>query len=414
MQPMTIMTLQQQLDTLYQNESRKVQATLIRLLGDFELAEEAMQEAFFAALHQWPEEGLPDNPTAWLIRIGQRRGIDQIRKRQTARKYQHLADTEEAFDPEQDNDAISDDMLRLIFTCCHPSLTQEAQLALTLREMCGLTTEQVASALLQKPTTVAQRIVRAKSKIRASGIPYEVPERKELPERLGSVLKVVYLMFNEGYSGSDGEQVVKVDLAEEAIHLAGQLADLLPDAEVCGLLALMLFHDARKAARQDDNGDLITLEDQDRSLWDADQIAIGRQWLNRAAASPAGPYTLQAAIAAAHAESGDADHTDWRQIVALYEALYQQIPSPVIALNRAVAVAMRDGPETGLALLDQLESQKAIQAYYLYHAARADLHRRLGNHKEAISAYQRALALTQQGPEQRFLNRRLSQLIRPE
>ncbi len=412
---MMTMTLQEQLDDLYQNESRKVQATLIRLLGDFELAEEAMHEAFFAALHQWPEEGLPDNPTAWLIKTGQRRGIDQIRKRQTARKYQQLADTEEAFDPEQDNDAISDDMLRLIFTCCHPSLTQEAQLALTLREMCGLTTEQVASALLQKPTAVAQRIVRAKNKIRAAGIPYEVPERKELPERLSSVLKVVYLMFNEGYSSSDGEQVVKVDLAEEAIRLAGQLADLLPDAEVCGLLALMLFHDARKAARQDDNGDLITLEDQDRSLWDADQIAIGRQWLNRAAAaSPAGPYTLQAAIAAAHAESGDADHTDWRQIVALYEALYQQIPSPVIALNRAVAVAMRDGPATGLALLDQLESQKAIQAYYLYHAARADLHRRLGNSKDAISAYQRALALTQQGPEQRFLNRRLSQLTNPE
>lgn len=412
---MTPMTLQQQLDTLYQNESRKVQATLIRLLGDFELAEEAMQEAFFAALNQWPEEGLPENPTAWLIRTGQRRGIDQIRKRQTARKYQNLADTEEAFDPEQDHDAISDDMLRLIFTCCHPSLTQEAQLALTLREMCGLATEQVASALLQKTTTVAQRIVRAKNKIRAAGIPYEVPERKELPERLGSVLKVVYLMFNEGYSGSDGEQVVKVDLAEEAIRLAGQLADLLPDAEVCGLLALMLFHDARKAARQDDHGDLITLEDQDRSLWDTEQIAIGRQWLNRAAAAtPAGPYTLQAAIAAAHAESADADHTDWRQIVALYEALYQQIPSAVIALNRAVAVAMRDGPEIGLALLDQLESQKAIQAYYLYHAARADLHRRLGNHKEAISAYQRALALTQQGPEQRFLNRRLSLLSSPQ
>lgn len=412
---MTLMTLQQQLDELYHTESRRVQATLIRLLGDFELAEEAMQEAFFAALHQWPEEGLPDNPTAWLIRTGQRRGIDQIRKRQTARKYQLLADTEEAFDPDQINDAISDDMLRLIFTCCHPSLTQEAQLALTLREMCGLTTEQVASALLQKPTTVAQRIVRAKNKIRAAGIPYEVPERKELPERLNSVLKVVYLMFNEGYSGSDGEQVVKVDLAEEAIRLAGQLAGLLPDAEVCGLLALMLFHDARKAARQDGNGDLITLEDQDRSLWDSDQIAIGRQWLNRAAAAtPAGPYTLQAAIAAAHAESADADHTDWHQIVALYEALYQQIPSPVIALNRAVAIAMRDGPAMGLALLDQLESQKAIQAYYLYHAARADLHRRLGNHKEAISAYERALALTQQGPEQRFLNRRLSQLIRPE
>ncbi|MEX1213678.1 RNA polymerase sigma factor [Saccharospirillum sp.] len=409
------MTLQQQLDDLYQAESRRVQATLIRLLGDFELAEEAMQEAFFAALHQWPKEGLPDNPTAWLIRTGQRRGIDQIRKRQTARKYQQLADTEEAFDPETDNDAISDDMLRLIFTCCHPSLTPDAQLALTLREMCSLTTEQVASALLQKPTTVAQRIVRAKNKIRTAGIPYEVPERKALPERLSSVLKVVYLMFNEGYSGSDGEQVVKVDLAEEAIRLARQLAELLPDAEVCGLLALMVFHDARKAARQDDNGDLITLEDQDRSLWDADQIAIGRQWLNRAAAaSPAGPYTLQAAIAAAHAESGDADHTDWHRIVALYEALYQQIPSPVIALNRAVAVAMLDGPATGLALLDQLESQKAIQAYYLYHAARADLHRRLGNHKEAIDAYQRALALTQQGPEQRFLNRRLSQLIRPE
>ncbi|MCL7944152.1 RNA polymerase sigma factor [Marinobacter sp. ATCH36] len=405
------MDISSHINDIYQYQSRKVHATLIRLLGDFDLAEEALQEAFTAAIRQWPEQGVPDNPAAWLIKTGHRRGIDHIRRRQTARhNLDHLAD-DECHTSEADPDTIDDDLLRLIFTCCHPGLAIEAQLALTLRELCGLTTEQVASALLQKPTTMAQRIVRAKRKIREANIPYEVPEHRELPERLQSVLKVIYLIFNEGYSSSEGNTVVNVGLATEAIRLARLLAELLPEGEVFGVLALMLLHDSRRNARQDGNGELITLEDQDRNLWDRQQIRSGLAWLTRALQlSPAGPYTLQASIAAAHAEATGPGDTDWARIARLYQALYQQQPSPVIALNHAVAVAMRDTPEDGLKLLDQLAGHKAIQSYYLYHAARADLLRRSGDRLSARTAYQRALTLTQQGPEQRFLNRRLADL----
>lgn len=399
------------INDIYHQHSRRVQATLIRLLGDFDLAEEATQEAFTAALKQWPEQGIPENPSAWLITAGHRRGIDHIRRRQTARHNLSVLAEDEHVTPEADTDRIDDDLLRLIFTCCHPGLAIEAQLALTLREVCGLTTEQVASALLQKPTTTAQRIVRAKRKIRDARIPYEVPERRELPERLESVLKVVYLIFNEGYSSSDGNAVVNVSLANEAIRLARLLAELLPEGEVFGLLSLMLLHDSRRNARQDTNGELITLEEQDRTLWDHDQIRSGLAWLEQALQlTPTGPYTLQASIAAAHAEATSTEQTDWARIARLYEALYRQMPSPVIALNRAVAVAMRDTPEDGLILLDQLAGHKAIQNYYLFHAARADLFRRSGDLPAARTAYQRALALTQQGPEQRFLNQRLTDL----
>ena len=405
------MTIASRINALYQTESRRVQATLIRLLGDFDLAEESMQEAFAAAVKQWPEQGIPDNPAAWLIKTGHRRGIDHIRRRQTARDNLSRVAEDEPFTPEPDTDHIDDDLLRLIFTCCHPSLAIEAQLALTLREICSLTTEQVASALLQKPTTTAQRIVRAKRKIREANIPYEVPERKELPQRLQSVLKVVYLIFNEGYSSSEGNTVVNISLAGEAIRLAKLLAELLPDGEVFGLLALMLLHDSRRHARQDANGELITLEDQNRTLWDQEQIRSGLAWLARALElTPAAPYTLQASIAAAHAKAATASDTDWARIARLYQALYQRQPSPVIALNHAVAVAMRDTPEEGLKLLDQLAGHKAIQSYYLYHAARADLFRRSGDLAGARTAYQRALTLTQQGPEQRYLSRRLTAL----
>lgn len=405
------MNTDRRIGDLYQTQSRRVQATLIRLLGDFDLAEESMQEAFAAAIKQWPEQGIPDNPAAWLIKTGHRRGIDHIRRRQTARdNLSHVAECE-PYTSEPDTDHIDDDLLRLIFTCCHPGLAIEAQLALTLREICGLTTEQVASALLQKPTTTAQRIVRAKRKIREANIPYEVPERKELPARLQSVLKVMYLIFNEGYSSSEGNTVVNISLASEAIRLARLLAELLPEGEVFGLLALMLLHDSRRHARQDKNGELITLEDQNRTLWDQEQIRSGLAWLAQALElTPAAPYTLQASIAAAHAEAAGPGDTDWVRIARLYQALYRQQPSPVIALNHAVAVAMRDTPEDGLKLLDQLAGHKAIQTYYLYHAARADLFRRSGDLLSARTAYQRALALTQQGPEQRFLNRRLTEL----
>ncbi|MDK8464839.1 RNA polymerase sigma factor [Marinobacter sp. SS13-12] len=405
------MSTARRINELYQQHSRRVQATLIRLLGDFDLAEEATQEAFTAALNQWPEQGIPENPSAWLITAGHRRGIDHIRRRQTARhNLSRLAEDEPVtYGPETDR--IDDDLLRLIFTCCHPGLAIEAQLALTLREVCGLTTEQVASALLQKPATTAQRIVRAKRKIREANIPYEVPERRELPERLQSVLKVIYLIFNEGYSSSTGDTIVNVSLASEAIRLASLLAELLPEGEVFGLLALMLLHDSRRNARQDANGDLITLEEQNRNLWDREQIRSGLASLTRALQlTPTAPYTLQASIAAAHAQASGTDDTDWARIARLYEVLYREVPSPVIALNRAVAVAMRDTPEEGLKLIDQLASHKAIQNYYLFHAARADLYRRSGDLSSARTAYQRALALTQQGPEQRFLNQRLAQL----
>lgn len=405
------MNTSRHINDVYKQHSRRVQATLIRLLGDFDLAEEATQEAFTAALKQWPEQGVPENPSAWLITAGHRRGIDLIRRRQTARQNQPLLAEDEHAAPEADTDRIDDDMLRLIFTCCHPGLATEAQLALTLREVCGLTTEQVASALLQKPATTAQRIVRAKRKIKEAKIPYEVPERRELPERVQSVLKVIYLIFNEGYSSSSGDEIVNLNLAREAIRLTSLLAELLPEGEVFGLLALMLLHDSRRNARQDENGDLITLEEQNRDLWDREQIHSGLAALTQALQlTPTAPYTLQASIAAAHAQAGGTEDTDWARIARLYEVLYQEVPSPVIALNRAVAVAMRDTPEDGLKLIDELASHKAIQNYYLFHAARADLYRRSGDLSSARAAYQRALALTQQGPEQRFLNQRLTQL----
>ncbi|MBW0149254.1 RNA polymerase sigma factor [Marinobacter arenosus] len=396
---------------LYQQHSRRVLSTLIRLLGDFALGEDAMQEAFASAVRQWPVDGVPDNPTAWLIRAGHRKGIDQIRRKQTAHKYSHLvAPPEETFE-EADEQAIEDDQLRLLFTCCHPALPLDARVALTLREMCGLTTEQVASGLLQKPATLAQRIVRAKKKIRDAGIPYEVPEARDLAERLPGVLRVIYLVFNEGYSRSDGDTVVDISLSTEAIRLAEVLARLMPEGEVFGLLALMLLHHSRRHARQDASGELITLEDQDRCQWDDAMIQAGLSWLEAALSrTPTGPYTLQASIAAVHAQASDARETDWGRIVRLYEALYCQQPSPVIALNRAVAVAMRDGPTEGLRLLETLLNQREFVNYYLFHAARADLHRRAGNREEAQQSYRRALALVTQGPERRFLERRLNSL----
>ncbi|QEW05380.1 RNA polymerase sigma factor [Nitrincola iocasae] len=396
---------------IYQQHSRQVLATLIRLLGDFELAEEALQEAFAAAVRQWPEDGIPDYPVAWLIRAGQRKGIDQIRRRQTVQHYAHLVTEDEEASWATVEQDIQDDQLRLLFTCCHPELSLDARVALTLREMCGLTTEQVASALLQKPVTLAQRIVRAKKKIREAGIPYEVPEARERLARLPGVLRVIYLVFNEGYSCSEGDSVVDISLSTEAIRLAEVLARLLPEGEVFGLLALMRLQDSRRYARQDRYGELITLEDQDRSLWDQDSIRQGLQWLELALAStPADPYTLQASIAAVHAQAAHADKTDWARIVRLYEVLYQQQPSPIIALNRAVAVALRDSPDAGLRLLDELANIREIRNYHLFHAARADLYRRAGNIQDARTAYQRALELATQGPERRFLERRLKAL----
>lgn len=399
---------------IYRDQSRQVMATLIRLLGSFELAEEAMQEAFAAAVRQWPGEGIPENPVAWLIRTGHRKGIDHIRRGQTARRYAHLVGEQEEGADCDDWQAIEDDQLRLLFVCCHPALSLDARVALTLREMCGLTTEQVARALLQKPTTLAQRIVRAKKKIREARIPYEVPEPRQLPERLPGVLRVIYLVLNEGYSRSDGESVTDMSLSDEAIRLAENLARLLPEGEVFGLLALMLLHDSRRSAREDENGNLVTLEEQDRSLWNRSQIDRGLKWLEQALAlTPASPYTLQASIAAVHARADDSRETDWRRISRLYEALYRQHPSPVIGLNHAVAVAMCDGPEAGLALLGGLVGNKEILSYHLFHAARADLLRRAGDVDAAVHAYQRALALATQAPEQRFLERRLRELSYP-
>ncbi|MDR5866232.1 RNA polymerase sigma factor [Halomonas koreensis] len=403
------MQIHTDIESLYRRHAPRVLATLIRRLGDFDPAEEAMHEAFAAAVARWPAEGVPEEPVAWLIRVGHRRGIDQIRRRQTARQHAYLLVPEEG-DASQAR-GIQDDLLRLLFTCCHPALAMPDRLALTLREMAGLTTEQVASALLQRPASLAQRIVRAKRRIRDAGIPYEVPDDAELPARLPGVLAVIYLIFNEGYSRSDGEAVVDVRLADEAIRLARALADLLPRGEAFGLLALMLLHDARRTARQDTAGELIPLEEQDRRLWDRAQIEAGLAWLERALArTPTGPYTLQASIAAVHARAERAEATDWQRIVRLYEALYRRQPSPVIALNRAVAVAMRDSPEAGLALLEGLAGHRQIVNYRLFHAARADLHRRAGHLEAARQAYERALALTAQGPERRFLARRLAAL----
>lgn len=405
---------QARLQEIYLTESRRVLATLIRLLGDFDLAEEALHDAFAAALAQWPSDGVPANPSAWLVSTGRFKAIDQLRRK--ARfdvSYEDVAERLEAelASEEEEQHSIEDDRLRLIFTCCHPSLAPEAQLALTLREVCGLTTEEIASAFLTATPTLAQRIVRAKAKIRDARIPYAVPDADQLPERLESVLQAIYLIFNEGYSASAGDSLIRHDLAAEAIRLARLLCKLLPQPEAEGLLALLLLQDSRRAARVGADGDLILLEQQDRSLWDRQQIREGSNLVLRALASRRfGPYTLQAAIAAVHAEADSVDSTDWAQIVGLYDALLALNPSPIIELNRAVAVAMRDGPGQGLHLIDTLLARGALTDYHLSHAARADLHRRLGQKDAARAAYQRALELAQQAPEQRFLARRLAEL----
>lgn len=396
------------IEQIYRDHSRRVLATLIRLLNDFSLAEECLQEAFIAALRQWPQEGIPDNPTAWLISTGQRRGIDQIRRNQTVRRHAHLVEYDDSSTMAADETPIDDDLLRLLFTCCHPALVMEARVALTLREMCGLTTEQVARALLQKPATVAQRIVRAKRKIHDAGIPYKVPDNDELPQRLPDVLKVIYLVFNEGYSRSEGQHILDVSLVEVAIQLAESLARLLPHGEVFGLAALMHLQHSRRDARQDQDGELVTLEQQDRRLWHQTDIRLGLDRLARALQlTPVAPYTLQASIAAEHATASNAADTNWKRIALLYEALHRQQPSAVIALNRAVAVAMRDSPQEGLRLLDQLSATREVLNYHLFHAARADLLRRAGNFESARMAYQQALALVVQEPERRFLTRQL-------
>jgi RNA polymerase sigma-70 factor (ECF subfamily) len=398
----------------YRAESRRVLATLIRLVGDFDLAEEALHEAFVAAAEQWPRDGVPANRRAWLVSTGRFKAIDRIRRRARFDASQtEIAMRLEAeiAAPDMDATSIEDDRLRLIFTCCHPALTPDAQIALTLREVCGLTTEEIAHAFLTTPPTVAQRIVRAKAKIRDARIPYEVPPREQLPDRLGTVLHVVYLVFNEGYSASSGGAVTRQDLSGEAIRLGRLIADLLPEPEVLGLLALMLLQESRRTARATPEGDIVLLADQDRSLWNRAHIKEGMALVERALASRRfGAYTIQAAIAAVHARASTAEATDWPEIVSLYDALLRQEHSPVIELNRAVAVAMRDGPAAGLALIDGLLARGDLADYQFAHSARADLCRRLGQYAEARAAYEQALALSKQGPEQRFLRQRLEQL----
>jgi RNA polymerase sigma-70 factor (ECF subfamily) len=402
-------------DSVYRSESRRVLATLIRLLGSFDLAEEALHDAFAAAVEQWPREGVPHNPRAWLVSAGRFKAIDRIRRR--ARFDASLAeianglDAEAEIAPEADHDSVEDDRLRLIFTCCHPALPPDAQVALTLREVCGLTTEEIARAFLSSPSTLAQRIVRAKSKIRDARIPYEVPARDELPERLESVLRVLYLVFNEGYSASSGTALTRHDLSGEAIRVARLVAEMLPEPEALGLLALMLLQESRRAARTSPSGELVLLSDQDRSLWNREQIAEGTALVERALSSRRfGPYTLQAAIAAVHAAAGRTADTDWNEIVGLYDLLLRIAPSPVVELNRAVAVAMRDGAEAGLELIETILGRGDLGDYHLAHSARADLARRLGRTAQARAAYERALALTRLEPERRFLEKRLAEL----
>jgi RNA polymerase sigma-70 factor (ECF subfamily) len=404
------------INSLYRSESRRVLATLIRLLKDFDLAEEALQDAFTAAMQQWPHEGVPQNPRAWLVSTGRFKAIDQIRKRARFNtSWEDVAGQLEEELHSEDKDYsethIEDDQLRLIFTCCHPGLAPEAQMALTLREICGLTTEAIARAFLTTPSTLAQRIVRAKNKIRDAKIPYEIPARSELPERLDAVLHVIYLVFNEGYSASSGTELIRQELAQEAIRLGRLLAKLLPDPEVLGLLALMLIQDSRRSARIDSNGDLVRLEDQDRTLWDREQIAEGSALIQRALSSgSADIYCLQAAIAALHAEAPSFAQTDWQEIVGFYDLLLYRNPSPIIELNRAVAIALRDGPAAGLTLLNDLVARKQLTDYYLLHAARAELLAQLGELDAATTAYATALELTGQEPERRFLHKKMASL----
>lgn len=401
-------------EEVYRSESRRVLATLIRLLGDFDRAEEALHDAFAAAIERWPAEGVPENPRAWLVSAGRFRAIDAMRRR--ARFDRKLAEAAEglestsAADPFEDTESIEDDRLRLIFTCCHPALSPDAQVALTLREVCGLTTEEIARAFLSSAPTVAQRIVRAKQKIRDAKIPYQVPSREELPARLDAVLQVVYLVFNEAYAATSGDAVTRPDLAAEAIRLGRLLVELLPEPEAMGLLALVLLQDSRRAARMTTDGDLVLLEEQNRALWVREQIEEGVALVSRALASRRfGPYTLQAAIAAVHAEAPSAAQTDWAEIVGLYDVLLRADPSPVVRLNRAVAVAMRDGAERGLTLVEELLAEGDLAGYHWAHSAKAELCRRLGRIDEAGNSYERALVLARQGPERRFLERRLRQ-----
>jgi RNA polymerase sigma-70 factor, ECF subfamily len=411
----TVKQVQEVVDEVYRAESRRVFATLVRLIGDFDAAEEALHDAFAAAVERWPREGVPANPRAWLVSAGRFKSIDAMRRRkrfedalpEVADRLGRIAPS----DVTEEEGAIEDDRLRLIFTCCHPALAPATQVALTLREVCELTTDEIGSAFLTAPVTIAQRIVRGKAKIRDAKIPYVVPSIADLPDRLETVLSVVYLVFNEGYSASSGESLTRRDLSEEAIRLGRLLVELRPDAEAMGLLALMLLQESRRTARTSAQGDIILLEDQDRSLWNRPYIIQGKEFVERAISSgPSGVYTIQAAIAAVHADAPTAAATDWSQIVALYDLLRRAAPSPVVELNRAVAVAMRDGPDSGLQIIDVILARGDLADYHLAHAARADLCRRLGRTADARKSYQRALSLARQEPERRFLERRLQEL----
>ncbi len=402
-----------QVETIYRSESRRVLATLIRLLGDFDLAEEALHEAFLIAVQRWPQDGVPDNPRAWLVSTGRFKAIDRLRRQaRFTPLLQEQADTLEA--AEWSEEDVEDDRLCLIFTCCHPALAPDAQAALTLREICDLTTEEIARAFLATPTTIAQRIVRAKGKIREAKIPYQVPTLDALPERLGSVLRVVYLVFNEGYSASMGADLTREDLTREAIRLGRLLLELLPEPEVMGLLALMLLHESRRATRTSADGELVLLHEQNRAVWDASLIAEGCALVEQALNTRRfGPYCLQAAIAAVHAEAPEAEDTDWLQIVGLYDVLLREVPSPVIELNRAVAVAMGQGPLAGLQLVEGILQRGELLDYHLAHSARGEFCRQLGRVEDAREAYEKALTLTQQIPEKRFIERRLAELKSP-
>jgi RNA polymerase sigma-70 factor (ECF subfamily) len=408
-------SVRQQVDAFYRSDSRRVLATLIRLLGDFDLAEEALHDAFTAAVDVWPREGVPENPRAWLVSTGRFKAIDTMRRR--ARFDRSLVEIAERLYADAsamlpaDDERLEDDRLRLIFTCCHPALPPDAQIALTLREVCGLTTEEIAHAFLTNPPTLAQRIVRAKTKIRTARIPYQIPSRADLPDRLATVLHVIYLVFNEGYSASSGESLTRHDLSAEAIRLGRLVNELLPEPEVTGLLALMLLHESRRPARTSAAGELVLLDEQDRTLWNQELIAEGLKLVEQALLSRRfGPYTLQAAISAVHAEARTAAATDWAQIVGLYDVLFRADRSPVVELNRAAAVAMRDGPDAGLRLIDAILARGDLTDYHFAHSARAELCRRLGRTAEARASYERAIALTRQEPERRFLRKRMANL----